>query len=412
MQAADDDLAAPHRPFRKVFIDNGLAFLRARQGRHQEALDLCQSGYELLTNKMGEDRHRLHRSILLYNIAQVYVMLGRLDNGLEHYRKAIAMDPNYSEYHNEVGNILQEQSRHREAIACYEQAIRCSAPYPEVFFNKAVCHARLEEQADALVCFDMTLELNPQHSEAHALRADTCRELGNAAAALAGYDTAIAMGYEAVAVRINRAVLHYNNGCFDLALADMDHVITLDPQEAGHYEPCGDLPGDEPIRSVLARYGPGGPVPRGGIIMEAVRSPVFGPSMDSPISKGGLARSTLMGLAVAASVLVVVAWLMLNPAARTLAVERSKITISTVTSAPFRDFIPLRGQVVPLESIALDAVQGGRVEEVLAEVGQRVVSGQKLIRLSDPTLELDAIARETQVIRRSTASNHSSLPSS
>ena len=53
---------------------------------------------------------------------------------------------------------------------------------------------------------------------------------------------------------------------------------------------------------------------------------------------------------------------------------------------------------MPLVSIVLDAVQGGRVEEVLAEAGQRVVAGQPLIRLSDPTLELDAIARETQVI--------------
>jgi tetratricopeptide (TPR) repeat protein len=236
MQATDNDPAAPHRSFRKVFIDNGLAFLRARQGRHQEALDLCRSGYEFLTNKMGEDHHRLHRSILQYNIAQVYVMLQCLDAGLEHYRKAIAMDPNYSEYHNEVGNILQDLGRHREAIACYEQAIRCSAPYPEVFFNKAVCHARLQEQAEALVCFDMTLELNPQHQEAHALRADTCRELGDAAAALAGYDDVIAMGYESAAVRINRAVLHYNYHCFDRALADMDHVIALAPHEAGHYE--------------------------------------------------------------------------------------------------------------------------------------------------------------------------------
>ena len=236
MHGTSDDPAVPQSPFRKVFIDNGLAFLRARQGRHQEALDLCQSGYEFLTSKMGEDRHRLHRSILQYNIAQVYVMIGCPDEGLEHYRKAIAMDPNYSEYHNEAGNILQEQGRYWEAISCYEQAIRCSAPYPEVFFNKAVCHARLEEPADALVCFDMTLELNPQHPEAHALRADMCRELGNPDAALAGYDTAIAMSYAAPAVRINRAALHYNNGSFDLALADMDHVIALDPHEAGHYE--------------------------------------------------------------------------------------------------------------------------------------------------------------------------------
>ena len=46
-------------PFQKVFIDNGLAFLRARQGRHQEALDLCRGGYEFLTRELGEDTSRV-----------------------------------------------------------------------------------------------------------------------------------------------------------------------------------------------------------------------------------------------------------------------------------------------------------------------------------------------------------------
>ena len=39
-------------------------------------------------------------------------------------------------------------------------------------------------------------------------------------------------------------------------------------------------------------------------------------------------------------------------------------------------------------------------EQVLAEAGERVAAGQPLIRLSDPQLELDAIARETQVIQQ------------
>jgi Flp pilus assembly protein TadD len=37
-------------------------------------------------------------------------------------------------------------------------------------------------------------------------------------------------------VRVNRAVLHFNAGLYDLALADMHHVIALDPDEASHYE--------------------------------------------------------------------------------------------------------------------------------------------------------------------------------
>ncbi|HEY2531832.1 MAG TPA: tetratricopeptide repeat protein [Xanthobacteraceae bacterium] len=236
IRAANDDPESGQNPFQKVFIDNGLAFLRARQGRHQEALDLCQSGYEFLTKALGEDRHRLHRSVLQYNIAQVYVMLGELDKGLEYYRKAIGMDPYYSEYHNEVGNILQDQRRYQEANESYMQAIWYSAPYPEVYFNKAVCHARQDELQDALTCFQISLELKPNQPECHALRADVLREIGRVDEALEGYNTAIALGYDSTAVRVNRAVLHYNNGSYELALSDMDHVIAGDAQEAAHYE--------------------------------------------------------------------------------------------------------------------------------------------------------------------------------
>ena len=134
--------------------------------------------------------------------------------------------------------------------------------------------------------------------------------------------------------------------------------------------------------------------------MDVVRNPHFMPSMDRPRAKRRVPRAALYAAAALAAGSVAVAWLVLNPAERTLRVEASKITVATVTAAPFHDFIPLRGQVVPLDSIVLDAVLGGRVEEVLAEAGQRVTAGQPLLRLSDPTLELEAIARETQVIEQ------------
>ncbi len=123
-------------------------------------------------------------------------------------------------------------------------------------------------------------------------------------------------------------------------------------------------------------------------------------TMDRPIARHRIMRSVLIGLAVLATTLTAPAWLLLNPSERTLSIDPSKITISSVSEGTFHEFIPLQGQVVPLDSIMLDAVQGGRVEAVLAEAGQRVTAGQPLIRLSDPSLELEAIARETQIIEQ------------
>ena len=55
IEAAKDSNEATELAFLKAFIDNGLAFLRVRQKRHQEALDLCQSAYEFVTAELGED---------------------------------------------------------------------------------------------------------------------------------------------------------------------------------------------------------------------------------------------------------------------------------------------------------------------------------------------------------------------
>jgi predicted Zn-dependent protease len=146
------------------------------------------------------------------------------------------MDPYYSEYHNEIGNLLQEMGDYRQALEHYALAVKYSAPYPEVNFNKAVCHLQLGELEPALACFDTTLELDAGQRVAHALRADILRELDRAEEALEGYDACIALGDDSTAVRVNRAALHFNNGAYGRALADMDHVIAREAQEPAHYE--------------------------------------------------------------------------------------------------------------------------------------------------------------------------------
>lgn len=134
--------------------------------------------------------------------------------------------------------------------------------------------------------------------------------------------------------------------------------------------------------------------------MQFAASPSMVSSMDRAIARRRIAGPIPLVAAAFATALAAIAWFVLSPSERTFKVEASKVTISQVAEAPFHDFIPVRGQVVPLETVVLDAVQGGRVEVVLAEDGQHVTTGQPLIRLSNPALELDAIARETQVIEQ------------
>lgn len=235
IEAARDVARREDYVFLRVFIGNGLAFLRVRQGRHDEALALCQSGYELLTRELGEERHMLHRSVLQYNTAQVYGMLGRPEEAMAYYHKAIEMDPHYSEYYNEIGNILQREGDFTGAAKMYAQAIEYSAPYPEVHFNDGMCALHLERRAEAIDAFGKSLELNPLQPDVYALRAELLANAGDTEAALRDYDVALALAPDLVPARVNRAVLHYESGRFEAALADMDRVIALEPGQPDHY---------------------------------------------------------------------------------------------------------------------------------------------------------------------------------
>ena len=222
--------------FLSVFIDNGLAFLRVRQKRTREAVTLCQAGYELITSALGGDAHRLHRSVLQYNTAQVYAAIGDSTSALYHYDYAIAMDPNYSEYYNESANLLLKQDRHEEALVRYRSAAAVSPPYPELFHNIGVCHARLDDWPAARVAFDRCLDLNPQQPSVLLMRAEVLDALGDEEAALTDLDQALFLEPTIIAARVNRAVTRFRRGEFILALSDMDEVIASDPVQPDHFE--------------------------------------------------------------------------------------------------------------------------------------------------------------------------------
>ncbi|WP_267397242.1 MULTISPECIES: tetratricopeptide repeat protein [unclassified Sphingomonas] len=232
---AREIMASADHAFYSVFIENGLAFLRVRQGRPRDAIELCQTGSTLLERVLAEDEHRLHRSVLHYNTAQVYAMIGELDESLRFYDLSIEMDPYYSEYHNESGNLLLKAGRPQEALARYADAVRFSAPYPEVFHNMGICFARMSLNDKAREAFDRSLELDPAQVDVLLMRAEVLEALGESEQQLRDLDAAVSLDPFRLEARVNRAVARFERGEYDLALADMDHAIEISPMDPEFY---------------------------------------------------------------------------------------------------------------------------------------------------------------------------------
>ncbi|WP_332812545.1 efflux RND transporter periplasmic adaptor subunit [Sphingomonas sp.] len=106
----------------------------------------------------------------------------------------------------------------------------------------------------------------------------------------------------------------------------------------------------------------------------------------------------IFGLLLAA--LAAAAFMLFAPTTGSQTIAADRVTISTVVRGQFEDFLPLRARVTPLVSVFLDAVEGGRVEKVLVEDGSMVEKGQLLAVLSNSDLQLNLLARQTEVTQQ------------
>jgi HlyD family secretion protein len=86
-----------------------------------------------------------------------------------------------------------------------------------------------------------------------------------------------------------------------------------------------------------------------------------------------------------------------------LNVEKDRLTISTVTRGPFQEYIAVMGNVIPRQTHFLTAEEGGRVEDIYIRAGTMVKKGDPLLKLSNATLALDIMWRESDFF---TASNN------
>lgn len=105
----------------------------------------------------------------------------------------------------------------------------------------------------------------------------------------------------------------------------------------------------------------------------------------------------LLVAAGAATAVWVLYGLLSDAAIRTYRLAQEQTSIGTVQYGAFEDVTPIRGTVQPFNSVFLDAVDGGVVEEVLVEEGSFVEAGQPLLQLSNTDLQLNVARNDTSI---------------
>lgn len=113
--------------------------------------------------------------------------------------------------------------------------------------------------------------------------------------------------------------------------------------------------------------------------------------MDRKIERKGLSKQQLITIIATTFIGALIYYVFGVKHISTFKISKDQLSISTVNSGNFDDYIRLTSYVEPISITYLDAVEGGRVEEKLIEEGEMVKKGDIILRLSNPDLNLSIL---------------------
>jgi tetratricopeptide (TPR) repeat protein len=83
------------------------------------------------------------------------------------YRRSLQLDPDFADAYLNLGAMLCEARRCREAVALYDEAIRRCPKQALLHFNRAIALEDLGRLSDALASYNTCLRLDPGLADAH-----------------------------------------------------------------------------------------------------------------------------------------------------------------------------------------------------------------------------------------------------
>ena len=116
--------------------------------------------------------------------------------------------------------------------------------------------------------------------------------------------------------------------------------------------------------------------------------------------KKGIQKKHLPYIAGGVVLLVALGWMIFGDHRSKFNADKEKLTIQSVEKGEFNDYIRINGQVQPISTVQLSAIEGGIVAEKVVEEGAMVHKGDVIVRLTNPNLNMSILDSEAQLAEK------------
>ena len=161
------------------------------------------------------------------NLGNTLRELGRLDEALKCFEKAIALDPTYAAAYLNRGVIYRVLTRFDLAIECFNKAISLKPNTPEAYYNIGVIYFELKDFKKAVENFKQAISLKPDYANAFYNLGNSQKELKLNDEALQNYAEAIKYNPNFSDAYMNSGVILQDQNKIDASLLYFTKSIAL-----------------------------------------------------------------------------------------------------------------------------------------------------------------------------------------
>ena len=152
------------------------------------------------------------------NLGTVLRDLGQPDRAVLSHETAIGLKPGYAEAHSNLSNALLDLGKIEAAVAGYRKALSINPHLFETYSNLGNALKEMGELKEAIDNYRTAIDLKPDFVIAHFNLSNALRDLGNIEDSLASYRTTLRIDPHFVSAHFNLGDMLRNQGQFNEAL--------------------------------------------------------------------------------------------------------------------------------------------------------------------------------------------------
>jgi tetratricopeptide (TPR) repeat protein len=161
---------------------------------------------------------------------------GRMDEAIQHYRRAIELKPGDVEAYNNLGNRLAQQGKFPEAMEQYSRALRVKPDDAKALYNSGLTLSVQGALDEAIPYYERAIQIEPDYIEAHNNLGNALSRRGRLTEAIQHYKRVLQLKPDFAQVHYNLANAFARQDKVDEAASHYSHALQLKPDYAeSHY---------------------------------------------------------------------------------------------------------------------------------------------------------------------------------